>query len=82
MLFFQLFNSPVGVGLNTEKDRKGPKRTEKDRKGPKRTEKGQKRTEMGPKRTEKDALVYFSPKRRRKVGDRQQNSRQESFWGK
>ena len=32
------------VGINTEKDRKGPKRTEKDRKGPKRTEKGPKRT--------------------------------------
>ena len=73
------------VGLNTEKDRKGPKRTEKDRKGPKRTEKdrkGPKRTEKGPKRTEKDALVYYLPKRRQKVGDRQQNSRQGSIWGK
>ena len=34
-----------GVGLNTEKDRKGPKRTEK---GPKRTEKDRK----GPKSTQ------------------------------
>ena len=66
------------------KHRKGPKRTEKDRKGPKRTEKdrkGPKRTEKGPKRTEKDALVYYLPKRRRKVGDRQQNIRQGSIWG-
>ena len=70
------------VGLNTEKDREGPKRTEKDRKGPKKTEKGPKRTEKEPKRTEKDALVYYLPKRRRKVGDRQQNSRQGSIWGK
>ena len=57
---------PRRVGLNTEKDRKGPKRTEKDRKGPKRD---RKKTEKGPKRTEKDALVYYLPKRRRKVGD-------------
>ena len=42
------------VGLNTEKDRKGPKRTEKDRKGPKRTEKDQKGTEKDRKGTEKD----------------------------
>ena len=64
---------------------KGPKRTKKDRKrpkGPKRTEKRPKRTEKGPKRTEKNALVYYLSKRRRKVGDRQQNSRQGSFWGK
>ena len=44
------------VGLNTEKDRKEPKRTEKDRKG----------TEKDRKGTEKDALVYYLPKRRRK----------------
>ena len=50
------------VGLNTEKDRKGPKR---DRKG-----------------TEKDSLVYYLPKRRRKVGDRQENNHQGSIWGK
>ena len=42
--------------------RKGPKKTEKDRKGPKRTEKG-------PKRAEKELLMYYSPKRRRKVGN-------------
>ena len=42
------------VGLNTEKDRKGPKRTEKDRKGPKRTEKDRKGTEKDRKGTEKD----------------------------
>ena len=42
------------VGLNTEKDRKGPKRTEKDRKGPKRTEKDRKGTEKDRKETEKD----------------------------
>ena len=36
------------VAINTEKDRKGPKRTEKT---PKRTEKTPKRTEKTPKRT-------------------------------
>ena len=42
------------VGLNTEKDRKGPKRTAKDRKRPKRTEKDRKGTEKDRKGTEKD----------------------------
>ena len=71
------------------KHRKGPKRTEKDRKGPKRTEKDRKGTEKDRKGTEKDrkgrtSLLFTEKeaKRRRKVGDRQQNSRQGSIWGK
>ena len=33
------------------------------------TEKGPKTTEKGPKTTEKDALVFYLPKRKRKVGE-------------
>ena len=35
------------VGLNTEKDRKGPKRTEKDRKGTKKDRKGTEKDRKG-----------------------------------
>ena len=59
-------------GLNTEKNRKEPRRGQQGPKG----------TEKGPKRTEKHVLVYYLPKRRPKVGDRQQGSRRGSIWGK
>ena len=35
------------VGLNTEKDRKGPKRTEKDRKGTEKDRKGTEKDRKG-----------------------------------
>ena len=72
--------------LGRPKPRKKTKRTEKGRKGLKRTKKGPKRTvkgpKRGPKRTEKHVVVHDLSKRRRKVGDRQQGSRQGSTWGK
>ena len=56
-------NTTTAVGINTEKDRKGPKRTEK-----------------GPKRTEKHVLLYYLPKRRRKVADRAKKTTRQQAW--